>query len=270
MHDRAIGYATIDVVRNCGTNDPTHPEYWTNDIAYDNVLIGDYQQLNVDHNFAQSSAMVHIRAIPEGGTAATRQSDGAKYATKFPSTFYTRYQSPLTPKLDGRQPLPGSFATRWVQGGPSIFQTSLKLWRSGKDGHVGLCGRFDDNVTKVLEIVRFDEAENAVGYVPISRVGNPIFPGTMLPVTSRTSVADASVYPQLPNGAIAGWMYLNLDNCFCDSPFASSNWAVTSIRAEGRYSVDMDATAMGNGCSPQAPVSEVTTGVGVIGPAANR
>ena len=78
----------------------------------------------------------------------------------------------------------------------------------------------------------------------------------------------------MPNGAVAGWMYVNLDNdsrtFFGDidfvHPWPSQNWVVSTMRAEGRYSVDMDAAALGNGCSAQAPVTEVTSGTAIIGP----
>lgn len=41
------------------------------------------------------------------------------------------------------------------------------------------------------------------------------------------------------------------------------------MRAEGRYSVDIDAAALGNGCSAPVAESEVTTGTVAIGPAPN-
>ena len=71
---------------------------------------------------------------------------------------------------------------------------------------------------------------------------------------------------ELTNGATAGWMYLNLDNATNDTPLASQNWVVVSMRAEGRYSVDFDAAWLANGCTPEEPISEVTTGSEVIGP----
>ena len=281
-HDNAVGYATIDLVRNCSTNNPFSEEYWTEDLAFDNVLIGDHHQVHSANNYAQGSPMVHIRAIPEGGTLAERRELPRKYDAGFERTFYARYQPALWPKLDGRQPLPSVFAARWIQGGASSFQTELKIWREGSTSRSVTCATHDDNVLALAEIVRFDEAENAVGDtgrgfvrggVSTNRPG--YFPTeTTLPATTRTSVADASIYPQLTNGAIAGWMYVNLDN---DSrtffgeiefiqPWTSQNWIVSSMRAEGRYSVDMDAAALGNGCSPQAPISETTSGTEIIGP----
>jgi hypothetical protein len=262
VHDNAVGYATIDVVRNCSTNNPFAEEYWTEDLAHDNVLIGDFHQLDPWNNFVQGSPLVHIRAIPEGGTLAERRALPRKYDAGFQRTFYARYQPALSPKLDGRQPLPAVFAARWIWGGPSGFETFFKIWREGKTGRPASCATHDDNVVKVMEVVVFDEAENAFAYVPVSRV-TPIPVDLTLPATSLTSVSDASIYPLVGNGSIAGWVYLNLNP---DRDRASSNWVVTSMRAEGRYSVDIDAAALGNGCSAATPVSEVTVGTEVIGP----
>ncbi|HEV7238039.1 MAG TPA: hypothetical protein VGQ36_02285 [Thermoanaerobaculia bacterium] len=285
VHDNAVGYATIDLVRNCSTNNPFSEEYWTEDLAYDNVLIGDHHQVHSANNFAQGSPMVHIRAVPEGATLAARRELPRKYDAGFERTFYARYQPALWPKLDGRQPLPSVFAARWIQGGASDFQTELKIWREGLHGRDATCAANDENVLALAEFVRFDEAENAVGDtgrgfvrpgVGTNRPG--FFPTeTTLAATTRTSVADASIYPQLNNGAVAGWMYVNLDNdsrtFFGDidfiQPWASQNWIVSSMRAEGRYSVDMDAAALGNGCSSQAPISETTSGSSIIGPRPN-
>ena len=263
VHTNAIGYATIDTADLCSTSLPTDPGYFTSEIRFDNVLIGDYQQVNSTNNFAQGNPMVHIRAIPEGGDV------GTVATINFDRTFYSRYQAGGV--LDRRQPLPSIFAARWIQGGANAMNTWYKIWREGATG-VGApipdeCGEWPDNNTNAAEIVRFDEQENPVGDVPFSRVSPPLTTEFTLPETSRTSVADASIYPQLTNGAVAGWMYLNLDNSTTDTPLASQNWVVVSMRAEGRYSVDFDAAWLANGCTIQEPISEVTTGVEIIGPA---
>jgi len=282
-HDNAVGYATIDLVRNCSTNNPFAEEYWTEDLAYDNVLIGDHQQIHSSNNFAQGSPLVHIRAIPEGGTLAERLELPRKFDAGFKRTFYAPYQPALSPKLDGRQPLPSVFAARWIQGGVSMLQTELKIWREGSRGREATCATYDDNSLGFAEVVRFDEQENAVGdtangyALRDTRVGTNMYlpPLTYLPTTSRTFTSDASVYPPLANGAIAGWMYLNLDNDTGGyrgnyiQPWSSQNWVVTTMRSEGRYSVDMDAAALGNGCSAQAPLTEVTSGDAIIGPLSN-
>jgi hypothetical protein len=258
-HDNAVGYVTIDVADLCSTSLPTDPGYFTTEIRFDNVLIGDYQQVNSANNFAQGNPMVHIRAIPEGGEP------GSPAIVNFDRTFYGRYQSGGT--ADRRQPLPSIFAARWIEGGASTFQTSYKIWREGATdfADANSCGEWDNNVTNVAEIVRFDEEEFAVGDVPESRVSPPITTEFTLPETSLTSVSDNSIYPEMGNGAIGGWMYLNLDNDETDQ-LASQNWVVVSMRAEGRYSVDFDAAWLANGCTPEEPISEVTEGVEIIGP----
>ena len=202
-HLHAVGYATIDLVRNCSANSPMTLEYWTSDIAWDNVLIGDSEQIDSTNHFAHGSPLVHIRAIPEGGTLAQRLA----LPQRLPRTFYARFQPATAPGLDGRQPLPSVFAARWIDGGGSAFRTGLKIWREGTTGREATCAMWHDNMTEFVEIVRFDDAENA-------------FP----------------------------------------------HWVVTSMRAEGRYSVDLDAAALGNGWTPPAGLSEVTKGTETIGP----
>jgi hypothetical protein len=258
-HDNAVGYVTIDVADLCSTSLPTDPGYFTTEIRFDNVLIGDYQQVNSGEDFAQGNPMVHIRAIPEGGEP------GEPAIINFDRTFYSRYQSGGV--LDRRQPLPSIFAARWIEGGAGDFQTFFKIWREGQTdfADANACGEWDNNVTVAAEIVTFDEAENAVGDVPDSRVSPPISTVFTLPETSLTSVSDGSIYPQLDNGAVGGWIYLNLDNDDADG-FASQNWVIVSMRAEGRYSVDFDAAWLANGCTPEEPISEVTTGDEIIGP----
>jgi hypothetical protein len=257
-HDNAVGYATIDLADLCSTSLPTDPGYFTTEIRFDNVLIGDYQQVHSANNFAQGNPMVHIRAIPEGGEP------GEPAIINFDRTFYSRYQGGDV--LDRRQPLPSIFAARWIEGGGSSFQTYFKIWREGATDFADAdsCGEWDNNVTAIAELVTFDDAENGWGDVPESRISPPITQEFTLPETSLTSVGSAP-YPQPDNGAIDGWIYLNLDNDETDG-IASQNWVIVSMRAEGRYSVDFDAAWLANGCTPEEPVSEWTTGVEVIGP----
>jgi len=265
----AIGYATIDVASVCGTQLPSDPGYFTagGEALFDNVLIGDYQQINSGQNFAQGNRLVHIRAIPEGGVPG----DGT--VTNFDRTFYGRYQDPATPTADRRQPLPSQFAGRWINGGAGSFETYYKIWREGDvTGRAGCTGADDvspANITSVTEFVSFDEEENPVGAAPEEGpVSPPIELEFVLAETGRYDAAG-DTFPQQTNGAIAGWMYMNLDNAANDD-IASQNWVVVSMRAEGRYSVDFDAAWLGNGCSPEAELSEVDPGgIAVIGPADN-
>jgi hypothetical protein len=257
VHQNAIGYATIDVVRKCAESLPTETEYWTNEIGYANALSGDYQHVRRGDRFADGGPLVHIRAVPEGGASPPL----------FPRTFYSRYQSPATPKLDGRQPLPALFAARWIEGGPAGYQTFMKVWREPKTGATSTCQNYAANEKMELtEIVNFDEAENAITYIPDGRlIGQRRI---TLPSTSITSFQDESVYPIFYAGRIAGWMYFNLDEP--DDEIASQAWVISSMRAEGQFSVDTNAISFGNGCSARVGNSEVGIGVTTIAPPPNE
>ena len=268
---RARGYVTVDVAESCSTDLPTDPNYYLTEILFDNVFVGDYQQVDRANNFAQGNPMVHIRAVPEGGDVGTTGTPG--FETNFDRTFYSRYQ-PLGGVADRRQPLPSTFAARWINGGTGQFNTSFKIWREGVSGPVLTCSAYPPNASlAITELVRFDEDENPTTFTP-DVIISPVPPGGVaLPETSLTSSANTAIYPPNPGGDVAGWMYLNLDHGSpagaVDAEIASQNWVIVSMRAEGRFSVDFDAAWLGNGCSPVAPVTAEDGSDPVIGPAAN-
>src|SRR5258706_1709737 len=116
-HANAIGYATVDVVASCTARSPSDPLYYLNDLLFDNVLIGDYQQIGphpagepASTFDAGGNPMVHIRAVPEGGGA------GSNVGTALPYTFYDRYTPAASRKVDRRQPLPSTYAARFIEG----------------------------------------------------------------------------------------------------------------------------------------------------------
>jgi hypothetical protein len=263
VHTNAIGYVTIDVAESCSTALPTDPGYFTTEVLYDNVLIGDYAQIDASQNFAQGNPMVHIRAVPEGGAPGAG-------VTNFDRTFYSRYQAGGT--ADRRQPLPSTFAARWISGSSADFQTSLKIWREGRTGATAGCAVTANSAIPVVELVRFDESENPTTFTP-GRIISPL-PTVPLsrPETSRTPVTDP-FFPPNSTSDVGGWMYLNLDdsaNANAPGAMATQNWVIVSMRAQGIYSVDFDAAWLGNGCSPAVGVTGEDFGFGTaIGPAAN-
>lgn len=257
-HANAVGYATMDVVSRCNGHMPGIP-YFEEDIRYDNVLMGEYQQLNPGSAFAQGGPMVHIRAI----------------GANFPETFYGRLNvdnRPVVRPSDRRQPLPSTFFARWISGGTSTYRTQFKIWRelSGLDVAEECLSPSADHDT-VTEIVTFDENENAFTQATANRCCfDPEQPAD-LPAASLVSITDGDVFPVPPNGALAGWVYFNLDSRSTAPERADQAWVISSMRAEGRYSVDADGTALGNGCSPRTPQTEHMEegGTAPIGPAAN-
>ncbi|HEV8657641.1 MAG TPA: hypothetical protein VGS96_03350 [Thermoanaerobaculia bacterium] len=250
----AIGYVTIDVVATCSAYLPTDARYW-NEILFDNVLTGDYQQIASDPatgNYAGGNPMVHIRAIPEGGDA------GSTAAAALPFTFYDRYTS-----NDRRQPVPSTFAARWISGSNATFDTHYKIWREGVLSAGAACNRYAENSSLSFgEIARFDEHENAW----ITRPCSICIPGPppigFLPVTSRIPISNA-LFPVNASTDLGGWTYFNLNSGGIGLRKVSQNWVVVSMFAEGRFGVESDATSLGNGCSPAAALTQTTP----IGPA---
>lgn len=289
VHANAVGYVTVDVAATCTTSLPG-PGYFTTYILFDNVLIGDYQDLNPNPatgNYAGGNPMVHIRAIPEGGPAGST----ALVGTNLPFTFYDRYTglgsgvATVARVADRRQPLPSVFAARFIQGGTGAFNTNYKIWREGITGPSGTaCNASSNSALTVSEIVRFDEHENATtSSFSTTPISPPPTPTTLtLPETSSTSTSNTSVFPSpSTSGDVAGWMYLNLNHggsttgnlsaqraAFTTTAGAvtyrnvSQNWVIISMFAEGRFSVDFDAAWLGNGCSGAVAVGATVGPVG--------
>jgi hypothetical protein len=298
----AVGYVTVDVAAVCSQNMPDAPAYVRSEILFDNVLTGDYEILNksAGSNFAGGNPLVHIRAIPEGGPANTPLTG---QQTNLPYTFYQRYEDASFQgglvNYDRRQPLPATFAARWIQGGANAFNTSYRIWREGVTGPFTTCngaGNSADlnSALPVTAIVRFDEHENPAiaSSVPIS-TPLPTSPGATFPETSTTSTAGSN-YPQFasgsPAGDVGGWMYLNLNSgevctlCVANTTLhptwpnagarASQNWVIVAMNGgtggaatSGLFGVDFDAAWLGNGCNPPiaAPIAQVNPGIGPAG-----
>jgi hypothetical protein len=281
-HTSAIGYATIDVVSSCGFTSPKDGAAFFDDLLYDNILMGDYQQVDpnpASGNYAGGNPLVHIRAVPDGGQAAS-----VLPATNLPYTFYDRFTPAGGVRTrDRRQPLPSTFASRFIDGGPGGFNTNFKIWREARGSGATACADYArEGGMPVGEVVRFDEHENpTVITVGIIIIAQPII--TMLPASSSTASSNFIYPPLSTSGDVGGWMYLNLNNGGSTNysatghdfktgtstlvgPRQSQNWVITSMSAEGRYSVDFDALSLGNGCSPAPAVSNANNGMAPIGP----
>ncbi|HEY6141317.1 MAG TPA: hypothetical protein VI670_26475 [Thermoanaerobaculia bacterium] len=256
----AVGYATIDVVANCNATSPLSPLYFNGEILFDNVLLGDYQHLNPNPatgNYAGGNPLVHIRAVPEGGAA------GTVMATELPYTFYDLYTPGAAVRTqDRRQPLPSAFLARFIEGGLNSFNTTLQIWREAFAAPTACPIGYESNDRMAIaDIVRFDEHENATYGPPCNLVCfTPVAPATSSQGTTTSNFPRPSI-----SGDVAGWLFLNLNNGGSEAYSSARNygsgsttrgrrqsqaWVVTSMFAEGRFGVEMDAPAVGNGCSP--------------------
>ncbi len=290
IHANAIGYATIDVVANCTNLLPNDPTYYLTDLLFDNVLIGDYQQLggsaagtgSPSAFDAAGNPMVHIRAVAEGGGA------GANVPTGLPYTFYDRYTPAASRTIDRRQPLPSTFAVRYIQGGTGAFATNYTIWRESWTGAGASCASYINNSSlDLVEFIRFDEHENPTAFVSSGICCFGPFPPT-LPAASSTNTAS-SIFPAIVGTDVGGWMYMNLNNggspfytvtnhaggtttsapTVFGTPRASQNWVTATMfgNAGGsRMTAEFDAAPLGNGCTPAARINGGTTFLPPVGP----
>jgi len=252
-HERATGYVTVDLVNSCSILSPLDMSYYSQLLLFDNVLTGDYEHINPDKNlgnYAGGTPMVHIKAIPEGGTAGST-------VTPLPYTFYDRYTPAGARKVDRRQPLPSVFAARFIQGGTTQFSTDYVIWREGASAQQE-CAAAANASIPVTSIVRFDEEENPTATAPASSQSMPV---------SASISTSSPFFPPLAGLGVSGWMFLNLDNRMAaaqKNPYStnrpSQNWILVHMRAEGRYGVDYDATALSNGCTPSSVVARTPGG----------
>ena len=273
----AIGYMTVDVVATCSSTLPTELRYFANDLLFDNVLTGDYEEVSTDPAsiWSVANTMVHIRAVPEGGGAGSVP-DGV---TPLPFTFYDRLTAGAADRrIDRRQPLPSTFAARLIAGGPDAFETWLKIWREATLPANAACTAYVESESMpVMDIVRFDEHENAAVFG-----GGIIF----LPVPFQFVLRPAEALstwsiPVLNTIDTGGWLYLNLSNggSSAYSPprpgfggrsgyrEVSQNWVTTSMSAQAnRFAVEIDGTALGNGCTPARLPTDATDAAGAVSP----
>jgi len=267
-HPMMIGYATIDLVANCDARSPLDPAYFTHDLLFDNVLTGDYQQVNGGRLLGNS--LVPIRAVPEGGVA------GQIIGTTLPFTFYDRLTNgQILRTIDRRQPLPSAFAARWLTMGATGPSSDYRIWRESPVGNNQPCTDYRASMTALAELVRFDEHENAWASFEsiIPTPGPPQYPSAM------RLLHDGGTFPPWTSRDVAGWMYLNLNgggsNAFSVSGghdyhsgfrpnvVRQSQALVVTTLVAGPFAVSNDATAFGNGCSQ----SLQPTSVAPIGPA---
>ncbi|HSN68169.1 MAG TPA: hypothetical protein VLV48_02925, partial [Thermoanaerobaculia bacterium] len=237
----AVGYVTVDVANKCSQLLPDDPAFYTNDILWDNSLIGEYMIINsstTSGNFAGGNPMVHIRAIPEGGPLANAhlgtpaftlspdpvlgRVDATAVTTNFPFTFYDRYTGAMAnPEIDRRQPLPGRFAARYIQDtatGPTGFATNLIIWREGGDTGVVECssttGTAWNNGIPAQAITRFDEQENpnVSAGCRVSPCAPEIFETTH-EETQSVATSNTTFFPpdNTVTADLGGWMYMDLN-----------------------------------------------------------
>ena len=263
----AKGYVTVDVAATCSTALPTNSSYYTGasaEILFDNVLIGDYQQLGPSPTGAGTTAgydaggnpMVHIRAVPEGGLSGA--AGGTAVPTILPFTFYDRYTPTGARTADRRQPLPSQWAARYIQNSGAGYATDYKIWREGVTSGTAGCAVSANSALVITSIVRFDEHENSYGF-GTTTICSPCSPGGLgtLPETSRTSTT-ANLFPTLGGTDVGGWMYLNLSDqsTSAGGPAATAGVPVTVYSSQRAGFGSVGAVVPGSGASGSRTTSQ--------------
>jgi hypothetical protein len=231
------GYVTVDVVKRCTTLRPSDPGYFGSDgvAGFDNVLWGDFFQVDPGGRFAQGDGLVRIEARPGGFGPGSR-------------TFYGRYVQGSG--ADGREPLATAWASRYLNGGPFDGGTDLIAWRSVPwAGSSFPCGTRPAGFPQAQqELFAFDEEENV-------QLANQTFPGIPPPVVILTPFPGAANRvriggPDLPVPFDFGWLLLDL------APFVNAppdpyaqGWVGQVSSAQGRFSVGFQSTHLGDLCA---------------------
>lgn len=234
------GYITVDAVQDCNLLFPSSATYWGGGIAsLDNVLWGEYFYADASTNSAQAFPAVHIEA-------------DASLTTGLDATFYGRYSG----GLDGREPLPTTFAVRYASGG-AFDGTDVMIWREGSAAAAAVaCGSTPSwypldfsnqtgNQSSDGAVIAFDEEENPV--IVITGPSGFPFEGISVPnETQRLRVGE-----DISTGAFDfGWLYMNLQNSAAISPSPGQAWVTQRWNNSGRFSGGWNAMALDSGCSP--------------------
>lgn len=277
----ARGYITVDSVKQCSLLFPSSATYFSAVADTRNILWGDYIYVNEAENFAQGETLVHIESC---NSPAFNPADPAAFVGFFGNggrrpkggpwcpfvdgeyTFYGRYAS--VAGRDQREPLPTTFATRFINGGSFSGGTDLVVWRDSKTTPTGTNGPYTcGNPTRPswfplnqTDVVAFDEQENPQDLCFTGDVVSPPASGaqTCFPLEAqRVSLAGGNVIGADPAPVpLFGWIYLNLNTPVTGVGYPAVNpniaqaWVTTVMDDDGRFSVGFDAIKLDSACQP--------------------
>ncbi len=234
----ARGYVTVDVTRRCTVLTPEDPGYFGPDgvAASDNVLWGDFFIVDPDGNLASGQDLVRIEADP------------ARFAGH--PTFYERYVG--SSGIDGREPLPTVWETRFLDGGPFTGLTDLIYWRDSRQRDQPFpCGQKPAWYPFPWELPRtvfFDEQENPV--VPGCNFECPSFPSPFPAEAGRVHVGSVN----LPVPFTFGWLFLDMKTTPGGhiNPPATQSWLSPVHQANGAFNIELEADPVDSGCAPSS------------------
>lgn len=228
----ARGYVTVDTVNNCTLRVADQGGYLSGDITFQNVLYGDYFYINTALHLAEGDSLVSIESSLTNPITNT--------ANEY--TFYGRYDG--WNASDHREPLNGTSAARFLNGGTFSGGTKLAVWRDTKMAQAPFTcgGSIPWYPLQQEDVYDFNEQETAER--PSSTTAFPI-------ATQRTTVNGPGSRMQVT--PTFGWLYLNLNTTVpaagsvpSGDPSAAQSWVGNTMAANGRFSVGQSAIALQN------------------------
>jgi hypothetical protein len=236
----ARGYITIDTVSSCDIFFPGDWSTYGPTLTDQNVLWGDWFMINPSENFAQGDMLVHIESCPTCFDPGDH-------------TFYGRYNDGTAD--DDREPLPTTWASRYLNGGPFDGGTSMIIWREGNESTAAyscaLQGPPSWYPLDTKQVLIFDEQEQPV--IVDSCPGTCPDPIAIPNEAQRMSVADDFLSP-----FDFGWIYLNLQHPDLIAEYGdddAQSWVITVMEASGRFSVGYDVLQLDNANDPADPIA---------------
>jgi hypothetical protein len=222
----ARGYITVDTVNSCTSLFPGDVGYISSTITFQTQLTGEVFYVDQLHAIARGDNMVNIHASftdPLVGTAGNY-------------TFYGRYDS--WDASDHRQPLPNSFAARflngnytnsspqsvstaWGGGTVPAGSTSLVVWRDSKTAEQYFtCGTTPNPFPLGQEgVTAFDEQEHPQTIGP-GFSGTAFNFGAPFPLATQVVKIGGAA---LPVSFPAGWVFLDLSTTVIGNPNPTSD-----------------------------------------------
>jgi hypothetical protein len=235
------GYVTADTVNACNTIFPSDLAIYAPFLTHQNVLWGDVFYVNSAQNFAQGETLVHIESCPTCFVAGDH-------------TFYGRYNGGNAASvLDFREALPTTLAARFLNGGPFNGGTDFLVWREANAAASSYaCSNQGPPSWYPLpstQIVIFDEEEQPVTQSECPS-GDPTCTQTVL-IPNEAQRVDVAADLLAPFDF--GWAYLNLQHTKLVAGYGDTfaqAWVITTMDAEGRFSVGYDAIQLDNANFP--------------------
>ena len=248
-------YITADVVENCNKLFPDAFGYFTSEVRFDNVLIGDVFWTNTAERFSEASNAVHLEADLDLGAVATTAPSG------FPVSFYHRYAVVNEGVSDFREPLPTAWAFRYLGAGIDNIGTDVRVWKGSSAVNwtydlerVGAVAVSPDALVAsnchAYTYYAWDEDENVttVSTVPWSMPGGESVIPNLIPLETQEVPID-----QFDTPGVFGWMLFvwpasnyppgapmdNFDDYY-------QTWMGVKYGAFGSYSAAMDGAVLAN------------------------